>query len=336
MLQQQAVQFVKSLASRERGEPWARRLAGLLLIVAVLLLASTAADVTWRILHDGEDTGPLVQPDITSERPGAREGELGGIDLGEVGRYPLFGQVPEPDERHRPEVPTDAPETRLNLSLNGVLATGGTGRGLAIIASRNEQRVYAVGAELPGDAELAHVHADRVILERAGEFEMLPLQRDKLELDGSERVIRPARLGEEPVQSGRERQRAGMPERPDQEAASGSGSDSEHSVERAELASMRDTLQDDPGQLSDMLRVRPVLGGGGLRGVRLSPANQRAEELFSSAGLRPDDIVTAVNDIPVSEQSELQGLVGELDTASQVRLRVERDGREQELVVRID
>lgn len=80
--------------------------------------------------------------------------------------------------------PTDTPATPIasvstqGLSLVGVLASTDPREGRAIIGeSGGGARVYAVGSTLPGGSRLAEVHADRVILDRGGAFETLPLPR---------------------------------------------------------------------------------------------------------------------------------------------------------------
>jgi type II secretory pathway component PulC len=83
----------------------------------------------------------------------------------------LMGEAP----KARATRPRAVPETRLNLKLIGVLATG-TSTGMAIISdSRGEEKVYRVGSRLPGGAVLREVMADRVMLEGASGLEALKL-----------------------------------------------------------------------------------------------------------------------------------------------------------------
>jgi general secretion pathway protein C len=71
-----------------------------------------------------------------------------------------------------------APVTTQGLTLVGVLASTDPRGGRAIIGeSGGSTRVYAVGATLPGGSRLAEVYPDRVILDRGGGFETLPLPR---------------------------------------------------------------------------------------------------------------------------------------------------------------
>jgi len=71
-----------------------------------------------------------------------------------------------------------APVSTQGLVLVGVLASTDPQGGRAIIGeSASLARVYAVGATLPGGSRLAEVYPDRVMLDRGGSLETLPLPR---------------------------------------------------------------------------------------------------------------------------------------------------------------
>lgn len=85
----------------------------------------------------------------------------------------LFGALPE-----TAGTAALAPVTTQGLTLVGVLASTDPRGGRAIIGeSGGSARVYAVGSTLPGGSRLAEVYPDRVILDRGGGFETLPLPR---------------------------------------------------------------------------------------------------------------------------------------------------------------
>lgn len=68
----------------------------------------------------------------------------------------------------------DLPETNLRLYLRGVLASEGEFPGSALIEDdKRKTEAYLVGQELPGNATLHSVFANRVILDRAGKLENL-------------------------------------------------------------------------------------------------------------------------------------------------------------------
>lgn len=82
----------------------------------------------------------------------------------------LFGQ-PASDA-----VAQAAPETRANLVLGGIWFAPGT-EGYALIGEPGQrQRLYRVGAQLPAEAQLLEIQADRVLLRRHGQRELLLLR----------------------------------------------------------------------------------------------------------------------------------------------------------------
>lgn len=73
------------------------------------------------------------------------------------------------------EVDTDnLPETNLRLTLRGILAGDEELPGSALIEDdKGRTEVYFKGDELPGDATLRSLHANRIVLERGGKLENL-------------------------------------------------------------------------------------------------------------------------------------------------------------------
>ncbi|MBK1733777.1 type II secretion system protein GspC [Halorhodospira abdelmalekii] len=326
---------LKALASPEVGGPWVRRLGVVLLAVGVLLIAHSAAETTWQWVAPDEPAGLRAPPPgalgtgVAPQRAaGTPERGREGSDLAAIADYHLFGRPPERREAARPEIPTDAPETRLNLTLRGILAQGGEGRGAAVIESREGQKVFVAGAELPGGAVLERVQPDRVILSRDGQFEMLRLERERLTLSQGVDSVRAARPTDSPVRRGE----ATVASRTESETAA----DAQARIGRAELQSLREDFYERPQRIAEMVEVRPVLQGGSIRGFRVSPQDERARRYFARAGLQAGDIVLEVNGVSAANQRQMQQLVGELDSTSSVHLRIERDGVERDVHLRIN
>jgi general secretion pathway protein C len=74
-----------------------------------------------------------------------------------------------------------------------------------------------------------------------------------------------------------------------------------------------------------------VLENGRFAGVRLSVG--RDSELFSRTGLKPTDLITAVNGIPLDGPQRQAELMTSLRGAQSLQLTVRRDGREQQIGV---
>jgi general secretion pathway protein C len=85
----------------------------------------------------------------------------------------MFGRA-APEDMNADQDTEDLPETNLRLFLRGVLAGSENQPGSALIEDdRNRTEVYIIGDELPGNASLRSVHANRIIIERGGKLENL-------------------------------------------------------------------------------------------------------------------------------------------------------------------
>jgi general secretion pathway protein C len=200
--------------------------------------------------------------------------------------------------------PIDAPDTRLNLVLRGVLSSEDPEGARAIIAEPNgNENYFRVGSALPGGAELTEIYADRIILVRAGQHETLRLPRDAM--DGAANA--PARL-------------------PGAAAPTGDPG--------ALLGEYRGRIGENPQVLLDLARAVPAPApGGGITGFRLFPGNKPA--LFAQLGLQPGDLVKEVNGVILDSPVRGAEAMQILRESERLALRIERGGEEINLAVDI-
>ncbi|HEY8507029.1 MAG TPA: type II secretion system protein GspC [Steroidobacteraceae bacterium] len=193
----------------------------------------------------------------------------------------------------------NAPQTSMPLVLTGIIAAEDPSMGLAIIGqSLTSTKVYAVGDPLPGGAKLHSVHNDRVLLDRNGRVEALVLPRQS----SSAGVTAPP-----PVAAAR----------PAPQVAA---------VER-----VRQLVTEQPGMVADIMRPQPVFAQGKQRGFRVFPGRNR--QAFVRLGLRPGDLVTAINGTPLDDQQRSAEIFQTLYSSSEARITVMRNGRQQDLVL---
>lgn len=89
-----------------------------------------------------------------------------------ISAFKLFGNASSPKVVN--PVQQKLPVTKLRLTLTGVLASLSATEASALIEGPDKKTEnYRIGEELPGNAILKHVYADRVIVERAGRLENL-------------------------------------------------------------------------------------------------------------------------------------------------------------------
>lgn len=139
-------------------------------ILLAVLCGLAAARLTWQIVD-------LFQPRANSASSAAAP-QAPALDLAAVADR-LAGDEPFGALGASAAPQGDAPDTRLNLQLKGVIAAGSSPHSRAFIASSDGvEKGYAVGANLPGGATLHSVLPDRVVLRRGAAFETLRLPRE--------------------------------------------------------------------------------------------------------------------------------------------------------------
>lgn len=264
---------------------------------------------------------PIVPSSATSTGPQLDLDSLLGLGLfGEplnqvdaaVAGQPLASDVPE-------DIEAAARETRLDLLLVGTLAESGNDLGTAVIEIRGQQMPYRVGDELPigGNVSIAKVLPQRVVLDNNGTYELLNLFEDAAP------VAAVASSNAAP-QGGPRGSQAPSPA-----GASQFRSVSSQGAKRA--AAYRQQLYSDPEMLADLVQVQAVQGPEGLRGYRVAPGKNAQE--FMALGFQSGDVVTAVNDLPLSDPGNGVRLYSLMREASEARFTIERDGSEMTLSV---
>lgn len=153
-------------------QQWIRRLPWLVSIVLLVLLIDVLSRLTWQWLSpEAQIKAPVTR--AVSSSPVATTNVAQ-----QVATLHLFGRA---DVVTNSDTPTVAPETKLNLVLNGVIASARAEDAVAIIATRGgDEKGYSLNARLPGGAELKEIYSDRVILKYQGRLEALTLHRKLL------------------------------------------------------------------------------------------------------------------------------------------------------------
>jgi general secretion pathway protein C len=219
-----------------------------------------------------------------------------GVNAQAVAAAHLFGAaVADPTTQD----PNNAPLSSANLVLAGTIATQDPKRGIAIITDGGPSKVYAVGENVNG-ASLYSVYLDHVILDRGGTLETLVLPRL---LAGGPHMA--ARRG--PVEA--------------------------RSSEAVE--NIRRLVQQDPGLLDQVMRTVPSYdnAAGKLRGFRAYPGRNRT--IFNKLGLRPGDLVTAINGQPLDDPQHSQEVFNTIQSSNTVTVTVERGGQKQDISLNV-
>jgi general secretion pathway protein C len=241
-------------------------------------------------------SGPVKSPEPVMTRA-VQPHKRSGVDVQSVVSAHLFG-VATVDPRTQD--PANAPLSSANLVLAGTIATQDPKHGVAIISDGGPSKVYSVGDNVNG-ATLHSVYLDHVILDRAGTLETLVLPRL---LSGSRPTPGTARAGGNP-----------------------------RTV--AAVDTIRRMVQQDPGILDQVMRTVASYdnAAGKLRGFRAYPGKNRA--IFSKLGLKPGDLVTAINGTVLDDPQHSQDVFNTIQTSDHVTVTVERAGQKQDITLNI-
>lgn len=274
-------------------ERHARSLPRFAEVVLVILLAHAAAVLAWQLLPQPQ---ALVwqAPRAAAPAPGSAGAAPTGPNIDLIADSHLFGEAVVATDPALSEL-TGAPDTRLDLTLLGILsATLERGSRALIGTSNGEEKPYAIGDDVVRGVRLQAIFPDRVILARGSQLEALRLNKDA----PSQGL--PLAATEQPVPT----------------------TDTSRM-----LTTIRQELLNDPSRASEYIRVQPASSGGQLKGYRLYPGRDRGA--FNAVGLRPGDLVTQVNGIQLNDANTALQMLGQLSQAGSVSLVVERGGQQQ-------
>jgi general secretion pathway protein C len=281
-----------------RTQEWLSRLQGNGPRLVSLGLAALIAVELARIAISLLGGGPVKSPQPVLSSP-APHAPRAGLDIQSVVSAHLFGvAAPDPSMQD----PANAPQSTANLVLAGTIATQDPKRGVAIISDGGPAKVYSVGDNV-GGATLHSVYLDHVILDRGGALETLLLPR----------LLGPGMRGPPVVR------------RP-------AGSDA-RTV--AAVDNIRRLVQQDPGILDQVMRTVPSYdnAAGKLRGFRTYPGRNR--QIFNKLGLKPGDLVTAINGTPLDDPQRSQDVFNTIQSSDHVTVTIERGGQKQEITLNI-
>ncbi|MAA64031.1 MAG: general secretion pathway protein GspC [Alteromonadaceae bacterium] len=142
------------------------------LIAAVVLAVAMLMSLGWQVWQfmQNEQQRAFANTNTRTAEETVSVRATAPVELPSVN---LFGD-PAGNETPEPMSTENLPETNLRLFLRGVLAGEEETVASALIeGSDAHTEVYLIGDELPGNASLKAVHANRVIIERSGKLENL-------------------------------------------------------------------------------------------------------------------------------------------------------------------
>ncbi|MGR6832630.1 type II secretion system protein GspC [Aliivibrio wodanis] len=232
-----------------------------------------------------------------------RDDSLSGLLNGQV-----FGHFNTEKKIEQPKIVEvkDAPKTRLNLTLAGVVASSNPTLSLAVIANRGKQNTYGIDETIDGTrASVKAISVDRIIISNNGRDETLMLEGIEYTKISTERNS----TGSSGTVLGNNRQNSNQDE----------------------LDLIRKEMAKNPQSVLKYIRLSQVSDNGKITGYRVNPGKDR--KLFDSVGLKPGDIATSLNGIDLTDPAAMSSLWKNMSEMTELNLTVQRDGQLHDIFI---
>lgn len=304
--QQNAVRFATPLLARLATVSVQRWQMLLIILFGAIVLADLSR-LIWLALPIHTDSPALATP-INVVASAATKSNT-AVDIETMVGWHLFGEVGA-QPHVAAVVEEQAQETTLNLQLLGVISASEPAMARAFIMVDGRQQQFAISETLPGPGKvtLSKVLVDRAIIDNNGRFETLWLYDPNA--SSALQIPQPAAATPTTSSTVDMRDNAGV----------------------TQLAqTYHNQLYKNPGSLAEVIQVAPASENGKLIGYRINPGRDPAQ--FARFGLKPGDIVTAINDVRLDDPQRALELYNLLRTQSEASITVRRGTEEVVLMV---
>lgn len=292
-------------------------------VVIFLLLSYIAylfAQITWLAIPQENNTAVLK----TSGSKSTQVSTSKQLSVNAIEALNLFGAFSQQEvEKVEELVIEDAPETRLKLTLTGAVASSDKATSAAIIESAGKQETYSIGENIKGTrAVLEKVFNDRVLLKVSGRLETLMIEG--VDFNKNVQAIKPA-----------SKQQRTTKKAPSKRFSSPNVVDQRNNKALTQSTkSLRKDLDDDPGKITDYLKISPKRENGQISGYRLMPGKDPT--FFESAGLKNGDVAIQMNGFDLTEPREAAQALQSLKEEREVSLLLDRNSEITEILFSID
>lgn len=245
------------------------------------------------------------------------------VDAGAIALWHLFGeegqQVAQPQTQE-----VNAPPTRLSLELQGVFVAEDEDRSTAMISeARKDSQLYRIGDKVPGNASLAAVFADRVLLSINGKLEALYFPENSMP-GGMVRSAAPVR-GTAPrsvsARTGRMSGGGGVTSSPGNNPGINPGM-----IDPQQSQEMVKALQAEIGANPDAVLGQFGLSTNNGRGYKITDTSNPA---LVAIGGRPGDVILTVNGQSLGDPNvDVEQIPKAMEAGGCFKVGIERNGRQ--------
>jgi len=275
--------------------------------VIATLVAYQLALLTWTIVP--QDKPVLSWKAVAPSKNQSRS----EINIQPLQQQYLFGKKAEKAAVVKPVTQqtdiSNAPKTRLNLTLVGIVAASNPENSSVIIEHKGSQSSYFIDSKIEGtSAVIDQIYQDRIILDVKGSLQTLML-------DGVDSLNKQSQNSK------------------NNNVIEKSTSRRTSKTKPTTVNLDREALLSNPSKLTDFIRISPVREDGEVKGYRVKPGKDKT--LFEEAGLESGDLAVELNGIDLTDTQQAITLMKEFPTMTDMTLSVERDGQLHELYLSI-
>lgn len=262
-----------------------QRLATIVSLLLIVACAYLLVQVIWMVVLPAQESSLAISNQTQSVVSVQDRQE----NFRKLAAANLFGE----SDKTVVQIARKAPETKLNLTLRGVLAATPAELASAIIAQgkAGNEDIYSIGDKMSGGVVIKEIHPTYVVLERNGQLETLRLPKES---------------GPDILQSNNTMQKIQSP--------------------GGALKQIRADILKNPTSFGQYALPILVKENGRQVGYRLKP--QSKGELLSELGIESSDVIIEINGIKLDEQKNALKALSHLSTAKNLDIVVKRNGAE--------
>lgn len=302
-----------------------QKIAQALSALLLIYIAFLAANITWLVVPQKSSVGNGVVANSTTQS--SKSGQA--FNISALQALNLFGIFNEPTAAQEETIVVEkVPETRLKLTLSGLVASDDVKIAAAVIEHQKKQATYGIGDLITGTrASLEQVLIDRVIIKQSGRLETLML-------DGAD-YSQPAQRVSAKKANAEQSAQVAKSSGPQAKKTKTDTVDQRRNTTLSQSAQrLRADLQNNPGKITDYLRISPARKAGKLVGYRLSPGKD--PEFFKLSGLKSGDIAVQMNGNDLLVPLQAAQAMSALKTERDISLLVERQNELIEILFSIE
>jgi general secretion pathway protein C len=303
-----------------------QKITQVIILMLLSYIAFLFAQITWLGLAETDHNANLTLNNLSSFSVAPKE----QVQVKAIQALNLFGVFSQKNVNRVEKIVEDAPETRLQLILTGVVASSNKATAAAVIESRGKQETYSIGENIQGTrAVLEDIFHDRVLLKISGGLETLMFEG--LIFDKNIKVIKP-RYNQQAVTQ--PTKNMSQKSSPDNFSPTNIVDQRDNKVLAQVARTLRSELASDPGKITDYLKISPKRENGKITGYQLMPAKDPI--FFQSAGLKSGDVAVQMNGFDLTAPLEAAQALQSLKEQREVSLLLDRNGDITEILFSIE